>query len=404
LPFWKRLDDTIGILMRIGIQADVILFNIYSPSWPKGLGCLGGVNYSTYSLTHDTLYLRYIIARLASYHNVWWSMSNEWSQCSCNFQPPHTPPPPITPSSAVPAWHTPIWDALFQTVEAEDPYGHLVSIHNNAYLYNYSHPWISHFSVQHVHNKPADLWRVYGKKPFVWDEVKYEGDNTQNWGSLSAPQMVQKFWWGAATGAYVTHGESLVLPTVTCKHGTNEWSGNGGVMCGESAERIGWFRRYITNTSVRPPFDKCEGSDDGYVQALHCGTDFHLFRFYHGSPFCNASFKTVNLPLDTLYKQELVDPWRMLVSPVWCGKHPCPPLTAIATAPAPSNHAGPGVPATRNGPSALGRSAGRTDSKPMSLPPGWGSVGITVDDDSLPHILTFTKMTQPTKDQIHRAV
>ena len=61
-------------------------------------------------------------------------------------------------------------------VYAEDPSAHLMSIHNNAFLYNYSQPWISHFSVQHTHNKPQDLWSLYSRKPFVWDEVKYEGE------------------------------------------------------------------------------------------------------------------------------------------------------------------------------------------------------------------------------------
>ena len=99
-----------------------------------------------------------------------------------------------------PAWDTPIWDALFKTVHAEDPSNHLLSIHNNGYLYNYSRPWVSHFSVQHTHNKPKDLWAIYGKKPFMYDEVKYEGRLSSNWGSLSAPQMVQRFWWIAAAG------------------------------------------------------------------------------------------------------------------------------------------------------------------------------------------------------------
>ena len=50
------------------------------------------------------------------------------------------------------------------------------------YLYNLSQPWITHYSIQHVHNRPADLWRIFGRKPFVWDEVKYEGDLPKNWG------------------------------------------------------------------------------------------------------------------------------------------------------------------------------------------------------------------------------
>ena len=70
-----------------------------------------------------------------------------------------------------------------------------MSIHNNAYLFNYSRPWFSHMSVQHTHNKPQDMWALFRRMPFVWDEVKYEGDNTQNWGSLSAPQMVHRMWW-----------------------------------------------------------------------------------------------------------------------------------------------------------------------------------------------------------------
>ena len=92
------------------------------------------------------------------------------------------------------AWDTPIWDALFKTVDAEDQSNHLLSIHNNECLYNYSQPWVSHFSLQHTHNKPKDLRGIYGIKPFMYDEVKYEGRLSSNWGSFSAPQMVQRFW------------------------------------------------------------------------------------------------------------------------------------------------------------------------------------------------------------------
>jgi hypothetical protein len=192
LPFWQRLDRTVESLLELDIQADIILFNLYTPNWPKGLGCLGGPNASTYNLANDQLFLRYIVSRLASYRNVWWSMSNEWNQASCKFTPPNSTvaaagtPGWWAPNAATPAWNTPIWDELFKTVDTEDPSGHLMGIHNNAYLYNGSRPWITHFSVQHTHNKPMDLWRLYGEKPFVWDEVKYEGDGTSNWGSLSA--------------------------------------------------------------------------------------------------------------------------------------------------------------------------------------------------------------------------
>jgi hypothetical protein len=84
------------------------------------------------------------------------------------------------------------------------------------------------------------------------------------------------------------------------------------------------------------------------------------------------SYQTINLPLNVPHKQELLDPWRMLVSPIWCGHHPCPPLTATEQ---------------------LTQPPGAGGSHPAGVAPaGWGPVGITVDDDSLPHILTFTRM------------
>ena len=137
-------------------------------------------------------------------------MSNEWNQCSCKWAGATVSPCPGHADFSDPGCgpdglnaagvDTPIWDALFRLVRAEDPSGHLTSIHNNGYLYNYSEPWITHFSIQHTHNKPSSLWKHYGRKPVVWDEVKYEGDNANNWGSLSAPQMVNRFWWAAAVG------------------------------------------------------------------------------------------------------------------------------------------------------------------------------------------------------------
>ena len=126
LEFWQRLDGTIGSLQELGIEADVILFNLYSAPWPLGLSCLGGPNISTYNTSNDRLFLRYIVARIASFRNVWWSMSNEWNQCACKFTPPDPEaaaaaaaaavPAGWPPAAATPAWDTPIWDELFETV------------------------------------------------------------------------------------------------------------------------------------------------------------------------------------------------------------------------------------------------------------------------------------------------
>ena len=64
---------------------------------------------------------------------------------------------------------TPVWDELFQTLSAADPYGRQMSIHNGALLYNHSRPWISHVSLQGREDDTPDLRPKYGK-PVVWDE------------------------------------------------------------------------------------------------------------------------------------------------------------------------------------------------------------------------------------------
>ena len=208
--FWRHVEEVLLSMRDIGVQTELILFG-NGPAYPKSLACLGGTDPRHYNLTLDTLYLRYVVARLASFRNVWWSMANEWNQYECKWEGATAPSPcpgqrdfsdpGCGPGgSNSPAWDTPIWDALFRTVHEEDPSGHLLSIHNNGFLYNYSQPWVSHFSVQHTHNKPKDLWLIYGRKPFMYDEVKYEGRLRDNWGSLSAPQMVDRFWWTAEIG------------------------------------------------------------------------------------------------------------------------------------------------------------------------------------------------------------
>ena len=67
-------------------------------------------------------------------------------------------------------------------------------------------------------------------------QVKYEGRLSSNWGSLSAPQMANRFWWIAAAGAYGMHGEMLY----ECPY----WSDNSGYYCGQSVDKIA----YVTVT------------------------------------------------------------------------------------------------------------------------------------------------------------
>jgi hypothetical protein len=132
----------------------------------------------------------------------------------------------------------------------------------------------------------------------------------------------------------------------------------------------------MESTTLHPPFEQCVGDDDGYVHTLTCGTDFLLLHFYGAHAFANGSYQYISLPTGTRMRQDLVQPWEMRISLIWeppsCGdgRVQCANCNTCDDAPPP-----PG--ATVWGPA---RGA------------GWAPVGITVDEDTIPHILTFTKL------------
>merc|ERR1712039_659191 len=142
-----------------------------------------------------------------------------------------------------------------------------------------------------------------------YDEVKYEGRLASNWGSLSAPQMVHRFWWAAAIGAYTMHGEMLY----ECPY----WSTSNGTYCGQSVDKIAWFKDYMLNTTLHPPFEECVGDDDGYVHTLTCGTDYLLFHFYNGHPNASRSFEYIYLPKGMKNRQDLLQPWEKIVTLIY---------------------------------------------------------------------------------------
>ena len=54
VQFWRHIDDVVRSLLALGVQADIILFNLYMATYPAGLACMGGPNASTYELDADT--------------------------------------------------------------------------------------------------------------------------------------------------------------------------------------------------------------------------------------------------------------------------------------------------------------------------------------------------------------
>ncbi len=167
--FFQHLEKRVADLEKLGIEADLILFHPYD-NW----------GYSKMPAEVDDRYLHYIVARLAAYRNVWWSMANEY-----DFMKAKT----MTD-----------WDRFFRIVQESDPYSHLRSIHNSGPMYDHAKAWVTHVSVQSSDMDKALEWIKEYRKPVIYDECKYEGNLSQRWGNLPAPEMVRRFWLAAVQG------------------------------------------------------------------------------------------------------------------------------------------------------------------------------------------------------------
>ncbi|HHV10884.1 MAG TPA: DUF4038 domain-containing protein [Clostridiales bacterium] len=204
--FWHHLENRISQLGQLGIEADLILFHPYD-RW----------GFSKFTHEEDLIYLKYCITRLSAFHNIWWSLANEFD--------------------FVPGKLFEEWDDFGNMVLAVDPYRHLTSIHNGFVVYP-KKPWMTHCSIQGDAQKTI-TWKNKYDMPVLIDECGYEGDIEYSWGNLSAFEMVNRVWTAVTRGGYCTHGETY--------HRDDEvlWWAKGGLLYGESSERIAFLRKLL---------------------------------------------------------------------------------------------------------------------------------------------------------------
>ena len=269
--FFRHLEKRIGDLRELGIEADVILFHPYD-RW----------GYSTMDAATDERYLRYIVARLSSYRNVWWSLANEYDLMKKTISD---------------------WDRFFRIVQECDPYQHLRSIHNCRSFYDYGKPWVTHCSIQSNDVDRVSEWIRLYRKPVVVDECRYEGNIPHRWGSITAEEMVHRFWEGFVRGGYVGHGETYMHPEDIL------WWSKGGVLYGESPSRIRFLRDII------------EEAPEGGLWPVESSRDPMLsdesqtyFLVYFG--MSQSIQNTISLPENARYRLEVIDTWNMTITPV----------------------------------------------------------------------------------------
>ncbi|KQQ06395.1 alpha-L-rhamnosidase [Rathayibacter sp. Leaf185] len=272
IPFWRHFEHRIDQLAALGIEADLILFHAYD-RW----------GFSTMDPVADDRYVRYAVARLASFANVWWSLANEYDLL---FEKTEED-----------------WERFAAIVVRDDPSRHLLSIHNCREFYDYSRPWITHASIQrqdvYKTSESTTQWRRWGK-PVVIDECAYEGDIDQGWGNITGEELVRRFWEGALRGGYVGHGETYVHPDDVL------WWSKGGELRGTSPARIAFLESVLA-----------EGPANGLEPILldwdvpRAGVEGEYYLYYFG--FDRPTYRRFLLEPDVSYTVDVIDTWGMTV-------------------------------------------------------------------------------------------
>jgi hypothetical protein len=288
--FFAHLEQRIAELGAMGIEADLILFHPYD-RW----------GYSSMSQEADDRYLRYVLARLSAYRNIWWSLANEFDLMK--------------------AKSVADFDRLFHIVEQRDPVGHLRSVHYSKTMYDYSHSWITHASLQSYDFEAAAEWLKAWQKPIVYDEVMYEGNLNRRWGNISGEEMTRRFWLGVIAGCYVTHGETCLDPKEPLDEKTTPtlWWSHGGTLHGTSPTRIAFLRRLVEETTVAAGREsKRTGLEAGaapyYLNASSVdSTGLIIEDVLYYLDFHQPIFYEFLLP-EGSFAAEIVDPWQMTVT------------------------------------------------------------------------------------------
>ncbi|MBP2058455.1 hypothetical protein J2Z60_001640 [Lactobacillus colini] len=284
--YFRNLENNIDQLDKLGIEADLILFSPYD-RW--GFARMG--------LENNLEYLKYIIARLASYKNVWWALANEYDLMDLVGQIPLKD-----------------WDVIGKFVHENDPSDHLESIHNFydppqhkdtlKNWYDHTKPWITHLSVQSDNVFLIPKWIEEYQKPVIDDECRYEGNIEFGWGDNSAQGMMDNFWRVILRGGGCSHGETYID-----KPGTDRpiWWAHGGKLYGESQKKINFLYNLLTRNGfdwVKPQAT----SGPHWELAVGSTPDEKKWLVYFGDN--QPEYEILDfLPKDKKYSARLINAW-----------------------------------------------------------------------------------------------
>jgi hypothetical protein len=264
--YFQHFEARIQDLMAAGIEADVILFHPYDAWGFKAMG-----------QEADDRYLRYAVARLSAYRNVWWSIANEYDLVRSKTMTD--------------------WDRFFRIVQEGDPYSRLRSIHHSRVVYDHSKSWCTHASLQEYDFEKSPERMAAWNKPIIYDEIQYEGNISRRWGNLSPEEMTHRFWRATVYGVYATHGETYMVTD-----GSPVWS-DAGELHGTSAARITFLRKLLEKSSTT---GLMAAENPYYLNAGNPGALILYYFDYH----CVGEYE-FPLPEKVEFKATMIDPWAM---------------------------------------------------------------------------------------------
>ena len=292
VEWWRHFEWCISQMAALDIQVDLIVFHPYD-RW----------GFSKMTEEENLRYLRYLVARVGAYSNIWWSMANEWD--------------------CIPSKSEAQWEIYASEIQKWDASRHLCSIHNCTKEYDYHRPWITHVSWQRIdyysHVELVDKMRETWQKPIVVDEICYEGNVDSGWGNITGEELTRRFWEVSVRGGYCTHGETYL------RENNILWWAKGGELTGSSPARIAFLRRILEDMGGIDPdpthkdWDAVWGHSGNPIpvsmdtpfgeMTINMTTDMIC---YFG--FSRPAFRNFRLPQETKYKVDIIDTWNMTVS------------------------------------------------------------------------------------------
>lgn len=293
--YFDIFESVLSEMKPLNIIADVILFHPYDY---KQWGIDDGMDEDC-----ALLYLRYLIARIASFRNVWWSLANEY-----DIDMLHGSDGFIALSQ-----NRRDWDVIGEFIKARDPSHHPISCHNIPIGWIYpNRSWMSHVSYQgaDTYTRMQLLQKEYGK-PVINDEYQYEGNVPDEWGNSSGELVLERHWRSVMAGGYATHGEAFIVDD---NHKDIFWA-YGGEYVGKSPMRLKFLREIVETC----PFEEMEpdvvNTEGKSFYSLSRNREFYLIFMRDEMPGKHIWIgKQEDIGKDVKYKAVFYDLWNCKAS------------------------------------------------------------------------------------------